>query len=828
MFMKKIFKYLVPSLVTLVLLAIVFWCNDLYPFGVNSIVQVDADYQFIPVLYRIYDFLHGNASVIYDDIGLGNSIYTSMIIQGSIFSPITWLVYFVKRSEIINFFNVLVIIKMCLLSLTSYIYIKNTYKVSNFYQILFSVIYTFNGWILLNYFNIMWLDSVILFPLIVLFLDKLLFENKYMGYIITLSLSLIISYYISAFILIFIVFYSFIRLSLFKKDNYKKVILMLGISTLISLFISSFSVIPSVYQTILSSRLSNNSNYPLFGCTINKIIYFMGNYLAIILFSMLMFKMGNDRKNVINLLVLFILFFIGVIFEPINLVLHFGSHWSFPYRYSFITNFILIMGSLYYIEKYDIKNKKINYIFLIISIIGIIGAIYLNYIFKDDIREAYLLLDFNDSKVFKYVIGISFVIIISYVCSLCCGNKRVINFMLGIVTLVSIYITTSWTMFYSSGYFLVRDANNLNDNLYLGDNDIERYKMNYSSYSPDYGFVINRSTLDNWLHILPKGMTDVYSRLGYLNTDTCIRSLGGTILIDNLLYMNNIISKNSMDDNIYSLVSESGDYKLYRYNYKLPFGVIYDDGNYDYDGLSGFYLHNRIFYDLFGVSNITRIEYMDVNDTVSYLKREYDISKGMVYIDLVDCGEYVDYIVINDQYIYDFNNYIKYLGMYDGSVNIEIYFKDDVYISGIDIGVIDYYDYINFINGVSDDIVINEYGNGYNVLVNNMDSDKSLFLPINNILGLKIYNNGKLVDTDKYLDNFLSIKLSYGENDIIIKYELPLFKFGLFFSILGIVMLFIYKNMGIKLDILSNIVYYIYMIVVLVFYLYIYVYSFIK
>lgn len=715
MFMKKIFKYLVPSLVTLVLLAIVFWCNDLYPFGVNSIVQVDADYQFIPVLYRIYDFLHGNASVIYDDIGLGNSIYTSMIIQGSIFSPITWLVYFVKRSEIINFFNVLVIIKTCLLSLTSYIYIRNTYKVSNFYQILFSVVYTFNGWILLNYFNIMWLDSVILFPLIVLFLDKLLFENKYMGYIITLSLSLIISYYISAFILIFIVFYSFIRLSLFKKDNYKKVILMLGISTLISLFISSFSVIPSVYQTILSSRLSNNSNYPLFGCTINKIIYFIGNYLAIILFFMLMFKMSKDRKNVISFLILFILFFIGVIFEPINLALHFGSHWSFPYRYSFITNFILIMGSLYYIEKYDIKNKKINYIFLIISIIGIIGAIYLNYIFKDDIRESYLLLDFNDSKVFKYVIGISFVIIISYVCSLCCGNKRVINFMLGIVTLVSIYITTSW------------------------------------------------------LHILPKGMTDVYSSLGYLNTDTCIRSLGGTILIDNLLYMNNIISKNSMDDNIYSLVSESSDYKLYQYNYKLPFGVIYDDGNYDYDGLSGFYLHNRIFYDLFGGSNIIRIEYMDVNDTVSYLKREYDISKGMVYIDLVDYGEYVDYIVINDQYIYDFNNYIKYLGMYECNVNIEIYFKDDVYISGIDIGVIDYYDYINFINSVSDDIVINEYGNGYNVLVNNMDSDKSLFLPINNILGLKVYNNGKLVDTDKYLDNFLSIKLSYGENDIIIK-----------------------------------------------------------
>ena len=107
--MKRKLKYFIPSLITLGIVLIIFYCEKLYPFYNNSIVQVDADYQFIPALYRIYDFLHGTQGIIYDDIGLGNNIYISMIIQGSIFSPLSLLLYFTERDNIVNYFNIILI-----------------------------------------------------------------------------------------------------------------------------------------------------------------------------------------------------------------------------------------------------------------------------------------------------------------------------------------------------------------------------------------------------------------------------------------------------------------------------------------------------------------------------------------------------------------------------------------------------------------------------------------------------------------------------------------------------------------------------------------------
>ena len=218
--MKKYIKYIVPSMISFIILSILFYMNGLYPYGSNSIVQVDADYQFIPVLYRIYDFLHGNGSIIYNDMGLGNNIYISMILQGSIYSPVNLLLYFTKRGNIVNYFNVILLVKICLISLTSYIYINYKYKkVDYFYKILGSVIYSFCGFVIFNYFNIMWLDGVILLPIIMIGLDKLINDKGYLIYIISLGMCLMISYYISYFILVFIIFaliaYAILQIKMF-------------------------------------------------------------------------------------------------------------------------------------------------------------------------------------------------------------------------------------------------------------------------------------------------------------------------------------------------------------------------------------------------------------------------------------------------------------------------------------------------------------------------------------------------------------------------------------------------------------------------------------
>lgn len=819
--MKKYFRYLISSIITLVILLILFYIQGLYPFSDNSIVQVDADYQFIPVLYRIYDFLHGNANIIYDDIGLGNSIYTSMIIQGSIFSPLSLLLYFTKRDNIVNYYNILVIVKFCLLNLTTYIYINKSYKIKEYYKVIFSVLYTFSGWVILNYFNIMWLDCVILFPLIVMYLDKLLKENKYMGYVITLSLSLIISYYISYFIILFILFYSFIYIFLkLDKDKVKKTIVILGVSTFISVLISAFSTFPSVYQTLISSRLDNTSySVSLFNNFMNKSIFLIFSLVFVFLFICLLFKFKRNSVDIYIVVLLFMLFGIGLFIEPINVGLHLGSYWSFPYRYSFITIFIMMIGSIYYIDKFNFRGfNKYKISRLVIYILSVICLVLVFNLYKSSIVDSQVVLDFDDYLVYLKILLISglvlFIIILSFSFS---GVFRYILF--SISCLLEIFIFCSFTMYYSNGYYLSKDSNDINNNLSIVRDDLSRYKMGYTSYSPDYGFIYRVNTLDNWLHILPNGEVDTYNRFGYGNTDTCVRSYGGTIFSDWLFNVRYLIDKyDDKNINMYNLIDSYDDYYLYEYKYNSSFGYVFNkDSDILYDN-DLFSLQNDIYRELFDKNNdlikINSYSY-EFDSSINFV---YEIDElGSVYLSL---DSNVDSILVNGNNINIVDDlYIIDLGMYDSDINIYISDSDIDNIS-FSIGFIKYNDIINLDGNVKD---IDKVKNGYDINVYNEYDNGYLFLPINNIPGIYAYVNDRLVDVDSYIDNFVLIKLDSGDNRIEIRYELPLFKIGICLSILGVICLLIVKYFKYNKFIL-NLGYYIYIIVCLLFYIYYYVY----
>lgn len=444
---------------------------SLYYFiiGNYSIVQVDADFQFIPIIYHIYDFLHGNASIIYDNIGLGNNIFLQMIIQGSIFSPVNLLLYFTNRSNIVNYFNVILMVKLCLIAFTTYIYInKRHYNVSEFYKILFSILYTFNGFILLNYFNIMWLDCIILFPLFMLFLEELLDNNKPIGYIIILSSSLIISFYISYYILYFTLFYSFIYLYLnYSKNELKSKITLLGHATLISILISSFATIPAIYQMITSGRLFMTDSISLNNEFMIKALHILTTPLFIILFIKLIINFKKDQNKIYILCITLILFVIGIFLEPINLSIHGGSYWDFPYRYGFITSFILMLGSLHYLKisanTEEIENLK--FLRIIIFFLLLIICIVFNQSSQELISNNVITLDIVNTSFSYLAIKIIILISLMYIISLSFSDKKYKYSLLSICSIFSVMIFSSWTMYYNPGYFLCREANNLNNQI---------------------------------------------------------------------------------------------------------------------------------------------------------------------------------------------------------------------------------------------------------------------------------------------------------------------------------------------------------------------------
>ena len=828
--MKKI-RFMFPILVSIVIMLIIFWYEGLYPFGDGTLIQVDADYQYVPILYRIYDFLHGNAGIIYDDIGMGNNIYVSMIIQGSIFSPLSLLLYFTSRDNIVNYFNIIVMIKICLLSLTSYIYIVRSYKVNEYYKIVFSILYAFSGWVLLNYFNVMWLDCIILFPLIVMYLDKLLKDGKYIGYIITLSMSLMISYYISYFILLFILFYSFMYIFLKLDGSKKEVVFRLGISTIIAILISSFSLLPALYQTFVSSRFNGDYTSGIISNVMNKSLYLILSSVFLVMFTILMGKYKKDGKNIYFYLILFFLFSIGILIEPINLSMHMGSYWSFPYRYSFITIFIMMMGSLYYISNYKIIGydncQKVR--FILFMIFGLV-LLYGNYLYCDDIRDSMIILNFDNIDIYIKILVMFIIIVVMIIISFSFSNKYFKYISFSIICLLQIFIYSSWSMYNIDGYYLSRDANDINNNMDIVNSGIDRYKMGYEYYTFDYGFMYNVSTLDNWLHILPDYELDIYNKLGYINDGTIVKSYGGTVFSDWLFNFKYLFDDEYKISNIYDMLDRYGKYYLYEYNYNSSFGYIYDDSKiYDYKYEDGFSLHNKIYRDIIGIDkDIVKIDnYNNLNvDNNNMYTLNYDIDElGYLYIDIFNDLEDISFIKVNGidvEYIDD-DNYIIELGIFDKDVKIEIGVKDIDYIN-FDIGFIKNKDIME-LDGSNIDVM--KIDNGYDIDLYNDIEDGRLFLPINNIDGLYAYVNGDKVNIDSYMDNFVSIKLDKGDNKIEIRYEMPLFKLGIILSILGIICLLLYRFI-VPNKIVLNITYYVYIIVCILIYVYIYGYSIFK
>ena len=206
---KKLFL-LVSPLIVLLLLFVVFIINGVYPFGKNTIINGDFGKAYLPVYYYMYDFFQGKVSIFMNyKIGLGSDMYDLISVYG-ILSPLSWLLILTSRSNVPYFLSYLFIIKLCLMSVTSFFLFDKIYKKVRFsWKVFFSVLYALSSWVIVYHTNFVWLDNVILFPILLYGLKKISDNGDYKLYVFILFLSTIYSFYITYMELLFVLFLSF-------------------------------------------------------------------------------------------------------------------------------------------------------------------------------------------------------------------------------------------------------------------------------------------------------------------------------------------------------------------------------------------------------------------------------------------------------------------------------------------------------------------------------------------------------------------------------------------------------------------------------------------
>lgn len=176
-----------------------------YPFGDGTYIPVDAFPQYSSYLSYLKEIFFEGNSIFYS---LGKSIGGEMygLFAYYLASPFNLITLFFSKDKIALAFDIILIIKTSATSLSFFYFLnkKSRIKISN---LIFALAYSLSAYSITYGFNIMWLDALILLPLVITGIDRLISEDKIMLYIISLSITLITNYYMGFMVCVFALMY---------------------------------------------------------------------------------------------------------------------------------------------------------------------------------------------------------------------------------------------------------------------------------------------------------------------------------------------------------------------------------------------------------------------------------------------------------------------------------------------------------------------------------------------------------------------------------------------------------------------------------------------
>lgn len=221
-----ILSFLIPFAIMLVIFA----ARRIYPFGDESFLHSDMYHQYMPFFSELMRKLKTGEGLSYSwNIGLGSNFLALFVYY--LASPFNWLVVLVPEAFLMEFMSYLILVKIAACGLTFGLYLRRHFHTDSYMTVLFSTFYALSGFIAAYNWDIMWLDNVILAPLIILGLERLVLHQKYLLYCLTLALSILSNYYISIMICIYLVLYFFVLIAV-HPEKWKTVLPFTGYSLL--------------------------------------------------------------------------------------------------------------------------------------------------------------------------------------------------------------------------------------------------------------------------------------------------------------------------------------------------------------------------------------------------------------------------------------------------------------------------------------------------------------------------------------------------------------------------------------------------------------------
>ncbi len=342
------------------------------PFGKYSMLYSDMYHQYFPFFKAFRNALLSGDSLLYNwNVGMGLDFVG--LYAYYLASPLNLLSVLIPEAWLLGYFSLLVPIKLGLASMFFSIFLKKIFNKNDISIALFGSFYGLCAWALGYQWNVMWLDTFALLPLVSLGAISLLRERKFALYTITLFLSIFFNYYIGFFTCIFVLLL-FICYEICRWQGFSKLIEDLGRIALFSAIAIGMTAILTLPAFVaLQNTHSSVNKFPQ-GFQLNMTT----NDTWSGLFEAMRYVAGNTNggiepslkeglpnlycgvfANIFAVLYLFcrkirlrdkicavfLLLFINVsfIFRQLDYIWH-GFHFTnmIPYRFSFLHSFVVL------------------------------------------------------------------------------------------------------------------------------------------------------------------------------------------------------------------------------------------------------------------------------------------------------------------------------------------------------------------------------------------------------------------------------------------------------------------------------------------------------
>ena len=342
------------------------------PFGKYSMLYSDMYHQYYPFFVAFRDAIREGKGLLYTwSVGLGMD-YLGLIAY-YLASPLNLLSVLVPESLLLEYFSLLVPIKLGFAGLFFGIFLKHLFGKEDLPISLFGGFYGLCAWALGFQWNVMWLDTFALLPLVALGTVKLLQEKRFILYTVSLFFSVLANYYIGLFTCIF-VFFLFFVYQICRWGGWKKFFLdllriaffsLLAIGMTAILELPAFSALQSTQSAVnkfpTGFRLNITKDHNLKGLldAMRQVAGNMGGslepnfkeglpnvYCGIIsVFLMMLYLLAKQirLRDKICAVVLLLFFNVSFIIRQLDYIWH-GFHFTnmIPYRFSFLYSFVVL------------------------------------------------------------------------------------------------------------------------------------------------------------------------------------------------------------------------------------------------------------------------------------------------------------------------------------------------------------------------------------------------------------------------------------------------------------------------------------------------------